>query len=40
MSTNLSKLLGFDSLPYPKSFMSLIWMKYHMYIVIGNDKVI
>ena len=39
ISTNLSDRLGFDSWPYPKSFMSLIWMKDYTYMVIDNGKV-
>ena len=27
ISTNLNDQLGFDNWPYPKSFMSLMWMK-------------
>ena len=39
ISTNLSDQLGFDSLPYPMSFMSLIWMKDYIYMVIDDEKV-
>ena len=39
ISTNLSDRLGFDSRPYPKSFMSLIWMKDYTYVVIDDGKV-
>ena len=39
ISTNLSDRLGFDSLPYPKSFMSLMWMKDYTYMVINDVKV-
>ena len=39
ISTNLSDRLGFDSLPYPKSFMSLMWMKDYTYMVINDGKV-
>ena len=39
ISTNLSDRLGFDSWPYPKSFMSLMWMKDYIYMVINNGKV-
>ena len=39
INTKLSDLLGFDSWPYPKSFMSLMWMKDYTYIVIDDGKV-
>ena len=39
ISTNLSDRLGFDSWPYPKSFMSLMWMKDYRYMVIDDGKV-
>ena len=39
ISTNLSDRLGFDSWPYPKSFMSLMWMKDYTPMVIDNRKV-
>ena len=39
ISTNLSDRLGFDSWPYPKSFMSLMWMKAYIYMVIDDGKV-
>ena len=39
INTNLSDWLGFDSWPYPKSFMSLIWMKDYTYMVIDDGKV-
>ena len=39
ISTNLSDRLGFDSWPYPKSFMSLIWMEDYTYMVIDGGKV-
>ena len=39
ISTNLSDRLGFDSWPYPKSFMSLMWMKDYTYMVINDGKV-
>ena len=39
ISTNLSDRLGFDSWPYPKSFMSLMWMKDYTYMVINDVKV-
>ena len=39
ISTNLSDRLGFDSWPYPNSFMSLMWMKYYTYMVIDDGKV-
>ena len=39
ISTNLSDRLGFESLPYPKSFMSLMWMKDYTYMVIDDGKV-
>ena len=39
ISTNLSDELGFESSPYPKSFMSLMWMKDYTYIVIDDGKV-
>ena len=40
ISTNLSDRLGFDSWPYPKSFMSLMWMKDYTYMVIDVGKVL
>ena len=46
INTNLSDRLGFDSLPYPKSFMSLMWMKdYHQiilftFILFSNFKIL
>ena len=40
ISTNLSDRLGFDSSPYPKSFMSLMWMNDYTYIVIDDGKVL
>ena len=39
ISTNLSDRLGFDSRPYPKSFMSLMCMKDYTYMVINEGKV-
>ena len=39
ISTNLSDRLGFDSSPYPKSFMSLMCMKDYTYMVIDDEKV-
>ena len=39
ISTNLSDRLGFNSWPYPKSFMSLMWMKDYTYMVIDDGKV-
>ena len=39
ISTNLSDRLGFDSWPYPKSFMSLMWIKDYTYMVINDGKV-
>ena len=39
ISTNLSDWLGFDIWPYPKSFMSLIWMKDYTFMVINDGKV-
>ena len=39
ISTNLSDWLGFDSWPYPKSFMSLMGMKDYTYMVINDRKV-
>ena len=39
ISTNLSDRLGFDSWTYPKSFMSLMWMKDYTYMVIDDRKV-
>ena len=39
ISTHLSDQLGFDSWPYPKSFMSLMWMKDYTYMVIDDGKV-
>ena len=38
--TNLNDRLGFDSRPYPKSFMSLMWMKDYTYMVIDEGKVL
>ena len=37
--SNLSDRLGFDSWPYAKSFMSLMWMKDYTYMVIDDGKV-
>ena len=39
ISTNLSERLGFDSWPYPKSFMSLMWIKDYTYMLIDDGKV-
>ena len=39
ISTNLSDRLGFDSWPYPNSFMSLMRIKDYTYMVIDNGKV-
>ena len=39
INTNLSDRLGFDSCPYPKSFMSLMWMKDYTYMLIDDEKV-
>ena len=39
ISTNLSDQLGFDSWPYSKSFMSLMWIKDYTYMVIDDGKV-
>ena len=39
ISTNLSDRLGFDSWPYHKSFMSLMWMKDYTYMIINDGKV-
>ena len=39
IGTNLSDQLGFDSWPYPKSFMSLMWMKDYTYMIIDDEKV-
>ena len=39
ISTNLSDRLGFDSLPYHKSFMSIMWMKDYTYMVIDERRV-
>ena len=39
ISINLSDWLGFDSWLYPKSFMSLMWMKDYTYMVIDDGKV-
>ena len=39
ISANLSDRLGFDSRPFPKSFMSLMWMKDYTYMVIDDGKV-
>ena len=38
-STNLSDRLGFDRRPYPKSFMSLTWIKDYTYMVVDEGKV-
>ena len=40
ISTNLSERLGFDSWPYAKAFMSLMWMKDYTYMVINEGKVL
>ena len=37
--TNFSNRLGFDSWLYPKSFMSLMWIKDYTYMVIDDVKV-
>ena len=39
ISTNLGDWLGFDSWPYAKSFISLMWMKDYTYMVIDDEKV-
>ena len=39
INTNLSDRLGFDSCPYLKSFMSLMWMKDYTYMIIDDGKV-
>ena len=39
ISTNLSEQLGFDSWPYPKSFMSPMCMKDYTYMIIDDGKV-
>ena len=39
ISTNLSDRLGFDR-PYPKSFVSLMWMNDYTYMVIDDGNVI
>ena len=39
ISNNLSDRLGFDDWPYPKSFMSLMWMKDYTYMVIDDGQV-
>ena len=39
INTNLSDRLGSDSCLYPKSFMSLMWMKNYTYMVIDDGKV-
>ena len=39
ISTNLIDRLGFDSWPYPKSFMSLMWIKDYTYMVIDDGQV-
>ena len=39
IGTNLSDWLGFDSWPYPKSFMSLMWMNDYTYMEIDDGKV-
>ena len=36
--TYLSDRLRFDSSPYPKCFMSLMWMKDYTYMVIDDGK--
>ena len=39
ISTNLSDRLWFDSWPYPRWFMSLMWMKDYTYMIIDSGKV-
>ena len=39
INTDLSDRVGFNSWPYPKSFMSLMWMKDYTYMVIDDGKV-
>ena len=39
INDNLSDRLAFDSWPYLKSFMSLMWMKDYTYMVINDGKV-
>ena len=39
ISTNLSDRLGFDIWSYPKSFMSLMWIKDFTYILINDENV-
>ena len=39
ISTNLSDWLRFDNWLYPKSFISLMWMKDYTYMVIDDEKV-
>ena len=39
INTKLSDRLGFYSWPYPKSFISLMWMKDYTYVVIDDGKV-
>ena len=40
ISSYLSDRLGFDSSPYPKSFMILMWMKDYTYMLIYDGKVL
>ena len=40
ISTSLSNRLGFDSLSYPKSFMSLVRMKDCTCMVVDNTQFI
>ena len=39
IKTNLSDLLGFNTSPYHKSFISLVRRKDYIYMVTNNDKV-
>ena len=40
INTNLSARLGFESLPYPKSFMSFLLKKDYIHTVANNNKVL
>ena len=39
INTNLSDRLVLNIWPYPKSFMTLVWMKNYIYMVIDDGKV-
>ena len=40
ISTNLNERLGFDNVPYFKSFMSLVQIKDYTYMITNDDKVL